>query len=586
MFNKYYQDELTYLRDLGREFAREYPALAPLLGQSGGDPDVERLLEGVAFLMGRVRQKLDDEVPEIIHATSALLFPHLLRPVPAASILEIQPKPQALRDRRIVSAGSEFATSPIDGTSCRFSSTTSCEVLPWVLSGVRLQPGPEGRPCLNFTLTLSAGLTLGQLAPERVRLHVVEETRIALLLTYFVVEHCRKVTLSALVPGSKAPATVTLSPDAVRHVGFEDTEALLPLTGHVMPGFRLVEEYFILPAKFAFFEIQQLQALTERAPKATSLDVSIELDSQPPLAQTLPSDCLRLHCVPVVNVFRTTSEPIRVDLDRERYLLRPTSLAPDRGSVYALLDVVGLERGTDKRTSVRPFFAFEHVLDPDGSLCYVTHLQFGAIGNDVEQLITVDRPGSKGAIGIDVLSIEMLATNGRHGSQVRVDDIRVPTTTSPAFAQFHNLSAATPYVPVPLGNELHWRVTAHIATGLRSLADLNVLRAALRIYNLHGIVDRQAARAAELRIDAIRAVKVGPTERLYRGAVVRGISVDIELDENGFAGDGDMYLFGAVLDRLFASYVPINSFAATTITGTSSRVRKAFIPRSGGVEII
>jgi type VI secretion system protein ImpG len=347
-----------------------------------------------------------------------------------------------------------------------------------------------------------------------------------------------------------------------------------------------VEEYFALPAKFAFFEIRQLKSIAEKAPKATSLEVSIELDSQPPLAHTLPPDCLRLHCVPVVNVFRTTTEPIRVDPERERYLLRPAGLPSDRGSVYALLDVVGLERGSDRRTTIKPFFDFSHVLDPDGSVSYMTHLQFGALGSDVDQLIALDRPGSDRELGIDVLSIELLATNGRLGSQVRADDIKTPTPTSPAYAQFRNLTSATPYVPVPLGNELHWRVTAHIATGLRTLADPNVLRAALRIYNLHGLVDRQAARAAELRIDAIRQVKVVPTERLYRGAVVRGISVEIELDETGFAGEGDMYLFAAVLDRLFASYVPINSFAATTVSGASSRVRQAFTPRSGGVEII
>ena len=49
MFNKYYQDELTYLRELGREFATAYPAIAPMLAERG-DPDTERLLEGVAFL--------------------------------------------------------------------------------------------------------------------------------------------------------------------------------------------------------------------------------------------------------------------------------------------------------------------------------------------------------------------------------------------------------------------------------------------------------------------------------------------------------------------------------------------------------
>ena len=64
MNNTYYQDELRYLREVGPEFARANPEIARLLSDRGSDPDVERLLEGVAFLCGRIRQKLDDELPE------------------------------------------------------------------------------------------------------------------------------------------------------------------------------------------------------------------------------------------------------------------------------------------------------------------------------------------------------------------------------------------------------------------------------------------------------------------------------------------------------------------------------------------
>jgi type VI secretion system protein ImpG len=586
LFNKYYQDELTYLRDLGREFAREYPALAPVLGQSGTDPDVERLLEGVAFLTGRVRQKLDDEVPEIIHSTASLLFPHLLRPIPSSTILELIPARQALRDRRVVPAGSEFATVPIDGTPCRFTSTRNCEVVPWTLGGARMQPNASGGTSISFELTLGTSLTLGQVRPDKVRLHVTEETRIALLLTYFMVEHCRAITLTAKTPNAKAPDVQTLSASSIRHVGLEDDDMLLPKTEHILPGFRLVEEYFILPQKFAFFEISGLDAIAQSSPKATSLDISIELDGHPPISHALPPDCLRLHCVPVVNVFRTTAEPIRITPERERYLVRPAGLPRDRSSVYALLDATGISRGTDRRTPVRPFFDYAHASENDSALCYVTDIQPGSIGSDVDLLLTVDRPGSKVPLDIDVLSIELLATNGQLASQVRSNDITVATSTSPAFAQFRNLTAATPYIPVPLGKEVHWRVIAHLATGLRTLADPNVLRAALRTYNFHGLIDRQAARAADLRIDALRNLRVSPTERLYRGSVIRGIDVQIELDESGFAGEGDMYLFGAVLDRLFASYVPLNSFAVTTFTGISSRITKTFPPRSGSVEII
>lgn len=586
MFNKYYQDELTYLRDLGKEFAREYPALAPVLGQAGTDPDVERLLEGVAFLTGRVRQKLDDEVPEIIHATASLLFPHLLRPVPSSSILELLPARQALRDRRVVPTGSEFSTVPIDGTPCRFTSTRDCEVIPWTLEGTRMQPNASGGTSIIFELALGTSLTLGQVRPEKVRLHVTEETRIALLLTYFMVEHCRVIRITAKTPNEKTTDVRTLTASHIRQVGLEDDDMLLPKTEHVLPGFRLVEEYFILPQKFAFFEIDGLGPIAQSSPKATSLEISVELDGHPPISHALPPDCLRLHCVPVVNVFRTTAEPIRVTPERERYLVRPAALPRDRSSVYSVQDVIGVSRGSDRRTPVRPFFDYAHATEADTSVCFVTDVQPGSIGSDVDLMITVDRPGSKTPLDVDVLSIDLLATNGHLASQVRANDITVATSTSPAFAQFRNLSAATPYIPVPLGKDVHWRVIAHLATGLRTLADPNVLCAALRTYNFHGLIDRQAARAADLRIDALRSLRVSPTERLYRGSVIRGIDVQIELDESGFAGEGDMYLFGAVLDRLFASYVPLNSFAVTTFTGISSRITKTFPPRSGSVEII
>ena len=54
MFNRYYQQELQNLRDLAGEFSKRHPAAAPMLSNQSADPDVERLLEGVAFLTGNL----------------------------------------------------------------------------------------------------------------------------------------------------------------------------------------------------------------------------------------------------------------------------------------------------------------------------------------------------------------------------------------------------------------------------------------------------------------------------------------------------------------------------------------------------
>ena len=59
---RYYDAEMRYLREAGKEFAQAYPDRAAMLNldkPGARDPYVERLFEGFAFLMGRLREKLE-----------------------------------------------------------------------------------------------------------------------------------------------------------------------------------------------------------------------------------------------------------------------------------------------------------------------------------------------------------------------------------------------------------------------------------------------------------------------------------------------------------------------------------------------
>ncbi len=77
---RYYREELDYLRRLGKLLAREKPHLAHFLAEKESDPDVGRLLEAFAFLSGNLRQKLEDEFPEFTHGLINMLWPNYLTP--------------------------------------------------------------------------------------------------------------------------------------------------------------------------------------------------------------------------------------------------------------------------------------------------------------------------------------------------------------------------------------------------------------------------------------------------------------------------------------------------------------------------
>ena len=88
----YYERELTFIRQMGAEFAEKYPKIASRLvleDTQCEDPHVERLLEAFAFLAGRVHLKIDDQFPEITEALLSIIYPHFIRPIPSMTIVEM-----------------------------------------------------------------------------------------------------------------------------------------------------------------------------------------------------------------------------------------------------------------------------------------------------------------------------------------------------------------------------------------------------------------------------------------------------------------------------------------------------------------
>jgi type VI secretion system protein ImpG len=589
MFNKYYQDELSYLRDLGREFAAAYPGIAPMLAERGGDPDVERLLEGVAFLTGKIRQKLDDELPEVIHSVAALLFPHYLRQIPATSIIEFTPLPNVVRERLVVARNAEVGSVPVDGTSCRFRTTQEVELVPLAVEDVRIDTGAQLAQTLRIELRLTGGAALSALTLSSLRFYIHGERRLQDDLRLWIGAHLDGVALAAVDAAGRDATVASLPVRTVRLCGFSDEESLIPYPKTVYPGFRLLQEYSTLPQKFAFFEVTGLGALPpERVTDRFAILLQFK-DGLPP-GTRVSKDNLRLFCSPVVNLFEHTSDPIKPEATKHEYLCRPAGATPTAFEIHSIDKVVGIARRTSQRVEIPSFFEFQHELDPDAAartIFHQVHLRPAAIGDGIDMYMSFGSPQDSAALPeFDVISIEATCTNRRLPSQLKVGDLRVPTATSPAVASFTNLSGVTAPLPPPMGRELQWRVLAHMAMSYRSITELEVLRATIDIYNFQALIDRQAARANQLRLAAIKSVRVRPTDRLYRGAPVRGVAVDVELDEGGFVGEGEMYLFASIINEMFASYVSLNSFTQLTMTGTNTRAVYKWEPKSGSLTLI
>jgi type VI secretion system protein ImpG len=63
-------------------------------------------------------------------------------------------------------------------------------------------------------------------------------------------------------------------------------------------------------------------------------------------------------------------------------------------------------------------------------------------------------------------------------------------------------------------------------------------------------------------------VEARPTDRLVGGLPMRGQEIEIRLRGDHFAGAGDLYLFGCVLDSFLGNYASINTFTRLLVVET------------------
>lgn len=574
MFNKYYQSELSYLRELGREFSEAHPELADVFSAKGGDPDVERLLEGFSFLTARIRARIDDAVPELIEALGQLAFPHYVRTLPSSAIIEMTPSSNALRARHVIAAGTELGARPVEGTSCTFRTTMPLELVPLSIHGVALDPPSARMTALRVSFRTTEAGRAAVFNPDTLRLHFAGPIAQASTLFQWFTRHLRSVVYRT------AQAEVALGDGAVSSPMIAAGGALLPWPELSHAGPRLLQEYFLLPEALLFADVHGLS----RVPfdqTAAQFDLVFYFDEPPSLSERVSVEQLRLNCVPAINLFEVGADPIALDARTHEHLLRASGVNPKHMEVYEIGEVLGVRENRRDRVRYSRFVAFEHASRQREDQAYFTMRRaISPIDGGLDTYLSVMTPRDVPLdTGAETLSVALTCTNRGLPAGLRVGDISVATPRSPTIARFRNITGATPPIAPPLGSELYWRLLAHLALNQRSLGEGDNLRAFVGLYCFEG--EQQHARANRARVQSISRVATSLARRVINELVMGGVRVDVELDETQFASVGDANLFGHTLDALFGALAPINSFSALHVRLNPSSSELSWPPRNG-----
>ncbi|HVR87484.1 MAG TPA: type VI secretion system baseplate subunit TssF, partial [Planctomycetota bacterium] len=444
-------------------------------------------------------------------------------------------------------------------TPCRFRTAYDVTLLPMSIEAVHLRT--ETPPSLHIKFKLADGVQLPKIAPSSIRLHFAGDASASRSLYLCLRRYLTRV--SVVGPGGKP---VPLAKASVHPVGFAPEDLLLPFPGNSYTGFRLLQEYFAFPSKYMFVDVAGLDGLATLG-AVTAFELVFDLARLPEAMPPVSGANVLLHCTPIVNLFAHEGDPVRLDQTRTEYKVRPSGDNSFHYEIFTIDKISGVVKGVGKSREYRPLFRFARPPGGD-TLFYRSRLQPSVTDDGNDTFLTPLPADASGAMPeIEVLSLELTCTNRQLPTKLKVGDVSVPTSQSPTFARFKNVTRPTSAVPPPLGSDLHWRLLSHLALNYLSLIDLDTLKVLLGLYNFRARVDRQAENAQRLLLEGIKRIAAKPATRLVEGHPVRGLSVEVDFDEDNFGGEGEAYLFGAILDEFFSQYVSLNAFIRLTVKG-------------------
>ena len=562
---RYYEAEMRYLREAGKEFSRAHPDRAAMLNldKAGArDPYVERMFEGFAFLMGRLREKLDDDLPELTEGLVSLLWPHYMRTIPSLSIVEFVPDWRQLRQSEVLPENFSVLSRPVGPgkTTCQYRTTREIALQPLHLADARLQIEPDGRAAIRLRFECSESVDWSKTGIDKVSLYLNGDSPVASAL---------HLALTRRVQAMYARHASTRSERVhfdgwCKPMGFDDVDRLWPKGESSFSGYQLLLEYFSFRQKFMFVELRGLERIG-LTPGSTWFEIDMALSEGWPSDLPFDSENFRLHCAPVINLFTLEADPLTLNPLENEYMLRPLRVQDGHTEIYSVDAIHGAVKN-GKHPYV-PFTSFRHrggMMRHDAPERYFhtrvkrgpsgmhdTWLILGGRSFEIEQL--AKKPES--------LSMRITGTNGQLPRK-SLESTLLDRVVKAGKVPVKVLNLTAPSLPLypPANDRFHWRVMSHLGSNFLSMMDNpEVLRGTLALYDW---TDDEMNRR---RLDAIVAVKHTLIRRFERGFMLRGVNIEVTLNADNFVGEGDVNLFGEMLHRFFALYADIHLFNQLTL---------------------
>ena len=588
----YYERELTFIREMGAEFAKKYPKIAGRLQLEPDkceDPHTERLIEAFALLSGRIHKKIDDDFPEITESLLNILYPHYISPIPSMSVVKFETAKTTPPTGYRIEQNTPLYSKPVGGFPCQFSTSYPVTLWPVEVASAGLRDPKKvvqnGQQAIAIQLKTNNGLSFSELGLNSLRFflngpgqhiyHLYE-----LLLNNVSHIECESRNRQGTLE------TIVLRPDDIRSVGFDADEGVVPSPPRSFPGYLLLFEYFCFPEKFLFFDMSGLGQLAGKD-LGDKLEIWIYLNRIAKSNLLITGDTFCLHATPVVNLFKRIAEPIAVEQQKTEYHVIPDIRRAEATEIFSIDTVTSSSPASSREEAeIKPFYSIRHHLidedERDGRAFWHQHRRpSGRKGDEGTEVFLSFADWNFRSVdpNVETVMVNVTCTNRDLPARLPFGDPMgdFEMEIAAPVGSIICMIKPTPTRRPSLGGALQWRLLSHLSLNYMSIVQggEEAFKEILKLY------DFDNSPATRQQINGIVSLKSEYATKRIGQSFCRGVQVAVEFDEDKFVGTG-LYLFACVLERFLGQYVSVNSFSQLVAkTIQRKEALKKWPPRNG-----
>ena len=526
------------------------------------NPHVEILIEAFAHINASLDIVLEEQQDKLAKQILDLFYPHYNKPYPSTIITQFVSKAESA----FLMPKNTLFCALYNKHSVTFSTCYNTELIPGTIKKIVFEKCQEivfNQKAESFVeIIIQTKQKFADSAINKLHFYINNAHNSGYLVYKNIYTSCCGISIL----NTDTQKTICfLETTFLKNMAADFETNILPEYNNSFLGYQIISEFFFLPEKYLFFELNLAKVPKEKIDNQFSIRLYFTNQT---LKNNIHNNSFIINCLPAINLFSKQSDPIEIDLKKLEYVIDIDKKSPNQYEIYQIKDVLMELNNTS--------ISANHILHAYTSQDYEEQV-FWSLNTRILEGNYLQH------------KISLITKNEKIIEQARCFsvDASVFERDAPAwlFANYEGeikLELMKPKVPVekiqcvklptmPLYKDINtnYVILSHLNLNYFNIFIENnatkLLQELLMTYYLQSNNEEN-----KLLIDAIKEVKITncidkiQVDR-YNKQFCRGFKVCITLLNNDLLPPGLINIFSQMLKQFFRYYAPINSFIKTEI---------------------